>query len=497
MNDKRFKEEAKDNFEVDEYYTKGELENLLSSKSGTNVRKVEVYTIHPEPEDYPSWTITFRRLMIGIVTVVIYCPGIVASHPSGQPVYDDVIEAFPEKFRPSENVFFASVDGNNETRSVGILSNGIVRVYDGFNAGCYGVITYIGKGISDKSVVDYYKQSVYDAVEYVNGLGSDWSSFVIVADTHSPKNKNHSQNLIRFIMENSSADKCFWLGDVLEYPLSDTTIQDYKDYAAPLLSNSNQIYFVYGNHDRIPNVSGANGLSKVFFDDFICDKYEKVKQSYINAYGNMKPNSDGSGGVACADIDAEILKWLSRYYYFIDDYDTHTRYMVINTSSYHAVDMPESEVAWIRYCSQFGTDYANWNLVVLAHVSVDTDANLPVSSASDSTAIKNALGACNGDVVGYFCGHHHIDNFSIVNPINGNDFAHIVLICDKQITNPHPPHPAPPNRTGGTVNEHAITIVSFNRITGDVQLKRVGAATPGMTIQYNYLNINSRGGVTN
>ncbi len=494
MCDKRFREGPEDLLEENEYYTKSEIESYLELKSSINVKKTETYTVHPEPNDYPNWTITFRRLMIGVVTIVIYCPGISAVNSAGQNPYQDIFIDIPSKFRPDTNMYFLAVDVQNAARPVGILSNGKVRIYDGSNVGCYGVITFMGRCITDDSVVDYYKQSVYETVEYINNLGSGWSSFVLLTDTHSPKNKNHSQNLIRFILENSSADKCFWLGDVLEDPLDDTTKLDYIAYASPLISNSNQMFFSYGNHERIPNVSGAAGLDGTFFNDFLCDKLDVISDSYINAYGNVKPTLDNEGNlvpVVCSDIEAEILKWAKRYYYFIDDYETCTRYMVINTSSYNQTGMPDSQVAWIRFCSQFGTGYENWNLIVLAHISVDTNAGLPVSSSSNSTAIKNALSACNGNVIGYFCGHHHIDNFSIVSSATGKNFAHVVLICDKQIANPHPPHPAPVNRTTGTINEHAITVVSFNRTSGDVKMKRVGAVTPGMTLQFNYLTINN------
>lgn len=48
----------------------------------------------------------------------------------------------------------------------------------------------------------------------------------------------------------------------------------------------------------------------------------------------------------------------------------------------------------------------------------------------------------------------------------------------------------PVNRDVGTVNEQAVTIVSFNRNNGRVLLRRIGAVTPNMTTEYNYLSAN-------
>ena len=85
---------------------------------------------------------------------------------------------------------------------------------------------------------------------------------------------------------------------------------------------------VYGNHDRKDTVlSGSAGLNMDMFGDFLCDKYEAVKNSYHLAFGNIGPD-----GNVNEKIDNLILDWLMQYFYFIDDFNSHTRYMVINTS---------------------------------------------------------------------------------------------------------------------------------------------------------------------
>ena len=474
---------------MSDYYTKTEMEALYSQKLCLNNLEVETYIMKPSPSWRGVWSITFQRSFAGVVMISLHLQTLNASYPAG---YVDLVvgEDFPRKFRPSMNMFFMCADKNNKSRCVGILKEGTIRIYNSVNEGCYGVITYIGNQFSDYSLQTYFKQPAYDAVTYINQFGPEWSSFVCVADTHGRLNQGHSQSIMRYVLENSKAEMGFWLGDTIAERWTGYTKEQYLESAEEYLCNSNQIYMVYGNHDRKDTVlSGSAGLNMDMFGDFLCDKYEAVKNSYHLAFGNIGPD-----GNVNEKIDNLILDWLMQYFYFIDDFNSHTRYMVINTSQEGKFTLNDSQLEWIQYCVHFGVGYENWNLVVFGHIDIDNNPTLIDRDDENIAQIRNAIGSSNGRIVGYFCGHQHIDHFSFIpsSITMGQRIPQMMFACDKNTygEGQYPEFDYPVNRDAGTVNEQAVTIVSFNRNNGRVLLRRIGAVTPNMTTEYNYLSAN-------
>lgn len=55
----------------------------------------------------------------------------------------DIINNVPAIFRPPVTLNLSCADLNNNERRVGILPNGIIRVYNSQSAGCYGCVTYL------------------------------------------------------------------------------------------------------------------------------------------------------------------------------------------------------------------------------------------------------------------------------------------------------------------------------------------------------------------
>ena len=186
-----------------------------------------------------------------------------------------------------------------------------------------------------------------------------------------------------------------------------------------------------------------------------------------------------------------------QYYYFIDDTATHTRYMVINTSQNSRLTLDtDTQLEWIRQCVHFGAGYENWNLVVLGHINIDGNTVWEDRNEDNAELIRDAIASSNGRIVGYFCGHQHLDYYSVIPPVEftsgeiGKAIPQMMFTCDKSDPGTYySGFDYPPNRTAGTINEQAITIVSFNRNNGRVLLKRIGAATPNMTLEYNYLSV--------
>ena len=470
---------------MSEYYTVNEMEALFSQKACLNNFEIETYTVKPAPRWRGLWNVTFKRMITGVVTINIYLPNLDKLFADG---YVDIVleNDFPRKFRPSLGMYFMCMDVNNQSRCVGVSKEGTLRIFNSANKGCYGAISYIGAPISNCLIQSYYTPSVYEAVTYINQLDSEWSSFVCVSDTHGANNSGHSQSIMRFILENSKATRGFWLGDTIKEFWTSYTKKQYMDFAEEYLNVSNRVCVAYGNHDRLDSVQTGNaGLNRELFNDFLCDKYDVVWNSYYNAFISPAQATDEDRNM--------VMNWLMQYYYFIDDPATHTRYMVINTSqdSEGALDT-NSQLEWIEQCVHFGTGYENWNLVVLGHINIDNNPVWVGHDDENAALIRDAISSSNGRIVGYFCGHQHLDYFSIIPPTSnsGKAIPQMMFTCDSFAPGtPYPGFDYPPNRTVGTINEQAITIVSFNRNNGRVLLKRIGAVTPNMTLEYNYLSV--------
>lgn len=494
------------------YYTKTEMESLYAGKLCSNAIETESYTIKIDSPIATDGMITFKRFMIGLVMIYFNLPNLSASPTGG---YVQILSAsdFPRKFRPDRDMYFMTADIDNNPRCVGILAENGIKIYASTSSGCYGVVSFIGTPMTSASMVSYYCDPAYEAVTAINDKNDeDWESFLVVTDTHGNENAGNSQNVIRFILENSKVKMCYWLGDTMPYTndnnkdndqWNDTNKVYYYNIADVLLPVSNKVCFANGNHDRT-TATGVTGLVVDMFNDFICDKFDRIKEAYTHAYGNVRPD-----GVVDADIESKILKWAKQYYYFTDDPDKSTRYMVINTSQTGKLSLDtETQKKWIEKCVQFTQN--NWKLVVFGHINIDVDpypnpvspyvavwgnSRIQDEGNNQPDIIRKAIGSTNGTVVGYFCGHQHLDYATLITAAqtNGKKIPERILLSDQRAYY-EGPYNAPtsiiryPNdRNIGTVNEQAFTIISINHSSGDVEFRRIGAVTSGVSMDYNYI----------
>lgn len=297
-------------------------------------------------------------------------------------------------------------------------------------------------------VEPYYEDATRSAVEAINDLGSEWDSFVVVTDTHDDWNENHSQDIIREIVQRTSA-KAFWLGDCSVGLWGDGS--QFEVYADKLISCRGSVYFALGNHDRIG------------WSDF---DLEQVQRCY-----NVFLSNKTVDGVPTS------------YYYYFDNAVKKIRYMVINTSESETnhVTMSATQIAWIGRNVQLPD--STWSLVVIGHCDIDPDTSVVTGGSANAQDICNAIEQCNGHVVGYFCGHQHIDRITTID----NDFKQVTLLCDCIDDREYYPEIYDyPTRTPGTASEQAVTIVSFNTVTGVVRFTRIGAYSPNTLPSYNY-----------
>jgi hypothetical protein len=69
---------------------------------------------------------------------------------------------------------------------------------------------------------------------------------------------------------------------------------------------------------------------------------------------------------------------------------------------------------------------SEWSLVVIGHVNLAVMGGVTYSNESNGSNVISAINSCNGSIVGYICGHQHVD---ITEEIGC--FQHTTLICDK------------------------------------------------------------------
>ena len=300
---------------------------------------------------------------------------------------------------------------------------------------------------TEYEVKDYFQQSICRVMGELNDLSSDWDSFIVVTDTHGKWNQQHSQNVVRYLLEKSPAKKCFLLGDFNVFGYQPTTPYYFEMYAKSLLPVKDQIYATIGNHDR----DGAEDYDKsqvsVIYDYFLVDK-------------------EGLKG------DPED------FYFYFDDPDRKLRYLVLNTSNdpVNRANMTETELEWLQYDGLVlpGED---WTVMVLGHMDINPDIRFSKVSR-DGVLLSHLIANCNGHVAGYMCGHEHKDHQSLV-----KDTFYQTIVTSDYIANDQP------ERSAGTESEQAVTIVSINTKTGDVQFRRVGTDFGEQIQDYNYYDL--------
>lgn len=289
-------------------------------------------------------------------------------------------------------------------------------------------------------VASYYQTPVSDAVTALNALSDDCVAFIIVTDTHSSSNSQNSQNIVRYLLKNSKADKCFLLGDYSGNLWDET---EYTTYATPLSSNCHsKVYATLGNHEWFGNGSYSN-LNQIY-EDFLADKY--------NVHGNK-----------------------AHYYFYFDDAAHKLRYVVLNTAESSAVGFSTAQETWLKTDAMQLPD-STWQVAVFGHHSLTGDDEVFGEYSTPKTStILSAFNLCNGTIIGYFHGHEHND---WVYTAGNGAVQCISLACDTRGNSGYYADkgcPYPANRNTGTVNEQAVTIVMINTATGSVTFLRIGA----------------------
>ena len=233
-----------------------------------------------------------------------------------------------------------------------------------------------------------------------------------------------------------------------DYSLQNWSETQYDTYMLPLLESEylDKIYACMGNHETYGTGATASAKSAIYSD------FLEVK----TLQGNPQ------------DI-----------YYYFDDVSRKTRFVFINTSDSAQTTMSSTQLAWLETAMQLPN--TDWSVAVFGHVNIENLGGVTTMNESNGAAIAAAIATSNGNVVGYFCGHQHIDGISTISGIH-----QAMLYCDKLENNAYYSGYSVTDRQAGTIKEQAVSVISFNTTTKQVVIRRIGVQSPNQTLAYSY-----------
>ena len=239
-----------------------------------------------------------------------------------------------------------------------------------------------------------YREKTTFVSEEVNEGGLNNFSFVVITDPHSANpSTNKSQNISRYLLKNSKANKLFLLGD---YCTTDWNTAAWESFSAPFADCIPKIYLTLGNHEYFSGSSSARAD--------MAATYLTPKEAYLT--GN-----------------------LSSFYYYFDDSVHKVRFIVMNTSDGGTNAFTSAQLTWLNNAVQLPTP--DWSIIAMGHFPIyrESDGSEVTSVESVSVerlAIRDALLSTNGTVIAYICGHTHADVRYVVD----YSFYEQILTCD-------------------------------------------------------------------
>lgn len=341
--------------------------------------------------------------------------------------------------------------GGNKINNIYLGNTPIVKVY----LGDMQVYSKPSESSDDTieltDIVSYYQEPTQTVVNEINSLNStEYISFVVLSDIHMDQNSGNSQNVVRYILKNTNIDKFFFLGDI---SLGSPSSHEYEAGMRTFIDNCrDKLYFAYGNHD-----CPWDGVAEVSIDTM----YNDMLAGRSNIVGNPQ----------------------NMYYYF-DDTAKKVRYVVINTSDGSDENVSTTQLEWLGNAVQLPT--SDWKVAIFSHMDINASHTDLKYTVPQATQVVEKIKSTNGTIIGFFCGHEHVDDISVVD----NSFYQTVFLCDKREQYLGFPNISPPSRTAGTVSEQAVSIVSINTTTGDVTIRRIGAGA-GIDRSFNYNSLSS------
>ena len=319
---------------------------------------------------------------------------------------------------------------------------------------------------SIENVVSYYRQETQSIKNEINALGEDWQTVIHITDTHGVGNKQNSQAIGLYLLANTTAKMIVLGGD---YSANDWSLAEYNQYMTPFFESDyiDNIYAVFGNHEAFSDSSRNQSMPQIY-QDFMTGK--------------------------------NVVGIPENLYFYFDDVNKKTRFMFINTSETHQYNLSDTQIEWIAANAILPS--AEWSIVVFGHENIieQSISNYNIWIVGQGTPsqtdvnkkrhimIQNAIMASNGHVVGYFCGHQHIDLVSY-KTIDDRKLYEATLMCDRfensYYYSDNPELYPETDRVAATSSEQALSVISFNTKTKNVIIRRIGAGrNKTMAFQY-------------
>lgn len=291
------------------------------------------------------------------------------------------------------------------------------------------------------NVVSYYQAETLAMQSEIDALSDDWQTFVFITDPHSPANQQHSQAIALYLLANSKADKIILGGDIVDsiWP------QNYSLFVTPFRESylKDNIYCVMGNHETFGG--GYASAASAIYNDFLADK--------TGLSGNLQDN-----------------------YWYFDDSERKVRWVFLNTSDGRktdsaataAVTVSNDQLTWLQNAVVLPD--SSWSLLVIGHVTIYGQYGSVnfTGNVSNGADVISAINQCNGDVIGYFCGHQHVNAVS-----DTGLFYQATMRCDR-FENTNYYGLSYTERVAGTRTEQSVEVVSFNTKTKDVLIRGIG-----------------------
>lgn len=317
------------------------------------------------------------------------------------------------------------VSGNPLSSVYDVSGNVLSALYDVHG----NVIQDDYEPVDINDIPSYWHQEIYDTLDYIDGFNDDYVHYLIITDSHIRTNEsvNRSADIANYLMENGNLSKLMLLGDNANAgTVNDNDYLNLKRFGFNKQNQKGKLLALRGNHE-----SGID--SAVFHEDFM---------------SNSRVSHDTS------------------YNWMIDDH----------THKIRIVGMAYNFSPSASYIGQaVDTLPTGYSLLVLNHINFsEPNSNWEMNlSPQSSETIITVLRESEIPLIGYWCGHQHLDESTL---LDGNIY-HTTFMCDLFDTSDYYEYYTyPPRRIDGfdSMTGQALTVASVNTKTHDVQFLRVG-----------------------
>jgi lysophospholipase L1-like esterase len=315
------------------------------------------------------------------------------------------------------------------------------NAYDGETITINGK-TYILQQKAELEELSYWKTYLDEKINEINHLsqtyGDDADCFIYIADQHRPTGAGNEAEIINYIVDKTTIRNVIFGGDIVQGSNDDVNIL--KDYIASFNENVN-ILPMRGNHEVWGNLSESEfwdiGIKPLEGYASISDKlyfyYDNPVQKirYIITDSTYS-SSDGSDNLTSSDQ----IKWMQN-------------------------KILELDQTWTVLVFHHGI----WTASKTAEMTINNDGQLMIDS------LESIYDQADCTIAGLYAAHCHRDHNQISE--KGLLLVGTTLDCCAYGQSSYDIYN--PNRTKGTISEHAFDVVFFIPKESKIRTIRIGA----------------------